>query len=182
MKNIYIVLSQTGTLFSKAIRLYTKDPYNHSSLSFDSSLKVMYSFGRRKRFNMLDSGFIEENFYQGLFPYFPNANCCILEIPVTEAEFEAMYSKVKFFCRNPYLYRYNLVGVLGYMAGVTIIRQEHYFCSQFISYVLQETDFWRLQPEFTRPMDFFSIPNKRLIFEGGIKEFIELYWQSPALV
>lgn len=71
MKNVYIVLSQTGTIFSRAIRLYTRDQYNHASMSFDSKLLVMYSFGRRKRYNLLDSGFVIENFARGMDPLFP---------------------------------------------------------------------------------------------------------------
>ena len=73
MKNIYIILTQSGTLFSKAIKLHTRDPYNHASISFDKSLEIMYSFGRKRRYNPIDTGFIEENFNRGLYPYFLNA-------------------------------------------------------------------------------------------------------------
>ena len=80
MKNVYVVLTQTGTLVSSIIRRYTKDPYNHASIAFDRSLDVMYSFGRKHRYNVLNNGFIEENFNRGLFAVFPNAKCLILEI------------------------------------------------------------------------------------------------------
>ena len=35
-KKVYILLTDTGTLFTKLIKLYTKKPYNHASISFDS--------------------------------------------------------------------------------------------------------------------------------------------------
>jgi len=177
MKSVYIILSQTGTLFSKAIRFYTKDPYNHASISFDQDLSVMYSFGRRKRFNMLDAGFIEENFSRGLFPFFPKARCCILEIPVTDEEYEIMRGTVEQFLQKPGDYRYNLLGVLAYMAGVGLTRENYYFCSEFVSYILNMTEFWSFNPKQTRPIDFLRIPRKKLVFEGGVKEFIDLYWQ-----
>lgn len=160
MKNIYIVLSQTGTIFSRAIRLYTRDPYNHSSISFEEDLSVMYSFGRRTRYNLLNSGFVVENFSRGLFTFFPDAHCCVIEVPVTDREYEAMHSMVRFFCGNQYGFRYNLLGVFAYMAGIQLDRKNHYFCSQFVSHVLNQADFWDCNPKFTRPMDFLSIPNK----------------------
>jgi|SRR5690554_1186962 len=172
-KKIYIVLSQTGTLFSRAIQMYTKDRYNHASLAFDGDLSVMYSFGRRKRYNFLDSGFVQENFSRGLYNFFPNAYCCILEIPVTDAEYEAMYRVVNLFCTNMDNYRYNLLGVFSYMVGIGMARRDHYFCSQFVSYILNKTSFWTCDPEFTRPMDFLNIPHKRIVYEGSVREFID---------
>ena len=120
MKKIYIILSQTGTLFSRAIKLHTKDPYNHASISFDQDLENMYSFGRKRRYNPIDTGLIQENFNRGLFPYFPHARCCILEIPVTGEEYDVMYQVVEEFYRNKDNYRYNLLGVLNY----TLCRSE----------------------------------------------------------
>jgi len=37
-KKIYVVLSQTGTCFSRAIKLYTKYNYNHTSIALDKDL------------------------------------------------------------------------------------------------------------------------------------------------
>lgn len=45
---IFIVLTETGTLFSQTIKWFTKAPLNHASLSFDGELKEVYSFGRKK--------------------------------------------------------------------------------------------------------------------------------------
>ena len=171
MKNIYIILSQTGTLFSKAIRLHTKDPYNHASISFEKNLEAMYSFGRKRRYNPIDTGLIQENFNRGLFPYFPNARCCILEIPVTDEEYEIMYQVVNEFYSNKDNYRYNLIGVLSYTIGLGLARKDHFFCSQFVSYILGNTSNWDSVHELTKPMDFLRIPNRKIVFEGSIAEF-----------
>jgi hypothetical protein len=171
MRNIYIVISQTGTLFSRLLALYTKDPYNHASIAFDSSLQEMYSFGRRRRYNMLDSGFIIESISGGLFIFFPQARCCVLEIPVTDAEYSAIRDEVDRFCRNHKKYKYNLLGVFTYIFGKSLAREDYYFCSQFVSYLLNKTSFWIRAPQFTRPMDFMSIPNRRIIYEGKVADF-----------
>lgn len=171
MKNVYIVLSQTGTLVSKIIRQYTRDPYNHASIAFDRSLGVMYSFGRKHRYNVLNNGFIEENFNRGLFAVFPNARCCILEIPVTDEQYKTMLESVDFFLRHRENYRYNVIGLFGYMVGIGLARKDHFFCSQFVSYILRKAAFWNGIPELTRPMDFLRISQKCIIFEGSIREY-----------
>lgn len=48
MKKIYIILTHTGTLLSKIIKMYTKDEYSHVSISLDSELEEMYSFRKAK--------------------------------------------------------------------------------------------------------------------------------------
>lgn len=174
MKKIYIILSQTGTLFSKAIKWHTKDPYNHASISLDSSLEVMYSFGRKRRYNPIDTGFIQENFNRGLFPYFPNANCCILEIQVTTEEYKVMCDVVENFYSNKENYRYNLMGVFSYTIGLGLTRRDHFFCSQFVSYILSNTSCWTSVHSLTKPMDFLRLPNKKIVFEGSIAEFKRL--------
>lgn len=176
MKKIYIILSQSGTLFSKAIRCYTKDPYNHASIAFDANLNVMYSFGRKTRYNMLNNGFIEENLSHGLYSFFPNARCCIFEVPVTDEEYDAMYQLLSHFCYNAESYRYNFMGVLTYAFGKGLKRKDHYFCSQFVSQLMGKVESWNYIPELTKPMDFYYIKNKRIIFEGTIKEFNELQY------
>lgn len=171
MKSIYIILSQTGTLFSKAIKWHTKDPYNHASISFDATLEHMYSFGRKSRYNPIDTGLIQENFDRGLFPYFPNAHCCILEIPVTEEEYDVMYKIVQEFYQNKDDYRYNFLGVLTYSVGRGFSRKDHFFCSQFVSYIISNMSCWQFSPELTKPMDFLNIKNKKIIYEGSITEY-----------
>ena len=42
-KRIYILLSHSGSLFSKAINIYTKAPYTHVSIAFDKNLNELYS-------------------------------------------------------------------------------------------------------------------------------------------
>ena len=171
MKKIYIILSQTGTLFSTALRFYTKDPYNHASISFDADLQEMYSFGRRHRYNFLNSGFVYENFNEGMYKFFPNAKCHVLEVSVTQEKYEAMKEAIHMFCMNKESYHYNIIGILAYATGVKLTRKNHFFCSQFVSYILSEADMWNRHPEFTKPMDFYSLPNVTLVYEGKIKDF-----------
>ena len=68
-KYIYILLTDTGTWFSKLVKFYTKAPYNHASISLDDNLEELYSFGRKVYFNPLSAGFVKEALNQGVYYY-----------------------------------------------------------------------------------------------------------------
>ncbi len=53
MKNIYIILTQSGTIVAKTLQLVTRDEFNHSSLCVDEDFSNFYSFGRLKINNFL---------------------------------------------------------------------------------------------------------------------------------
>ena len=55
MKNIYLILTYTGTVLSKIIKNYTKDEVSHVSISLDVELKQMYSFARLNPYNFLNA-------------------------------------------------------------------------------------------------------------------------------
>ena len=74
MKEVYIMLTQVGTLVSKSIKLYTKAKYNHASIGADPSLRVFYSFARRVRYFPIIGGFITEVVNEGMFKYYPQQN------------------------------------------------------------------------------------------------------------
>ena len=44
LKQVYIVISQTGTVLSRILKLITGAEYNHASISLADDLSVMYSF------------------------------------------------------------------------------------------------------------------------------------------
>lgn len=82
-KEIYIVLTQTSTLPSRAIRLYTHEPYAHASIAFDEELMEMYSFARRGIYNPFNAGFIREYIDKGVFGRFESTDCRIYSLRIT---------------------------------------------------------------------------------------------------
>ena len=43
MKNIYIILTQSGTILSRVIKFATSEAYNHASLCLDDKFEKLYS-------------------------------------------------------------------------------------------------------------------------------------------
>ena len=60
-KQLYIVISQTGTLLSRILKALTGAEYNHASISLSEDLEEMYSFGRRYPYNPFWGGFVMES-------------------------------------------------------------------------------------------------------------------------
>ena len=81
-KKIYIVISQTGTMLSKIVRLYTGDTYNHASIALDKELRQMYSFGRINPYNPVIGGFVKESPNSGTFKRFYNTDIAIIELEI----------------------------------------------------------------------------------------------------
>lgn len=59
-KQVYILLTNTGSLLTKLIKIYTKKPYNHASIAFDRNLSEVYSFGRKAARNPFIGGFVKD--------------------------------------------------------------------------------------------------------------------------
>jgi len=169
MKNIYLVFSNTGTLLSKFIHLYTKDSYVHVSLSFDLTFSKMYSFGRVFPTIPFIGGLVEENINDGVYKRFNNTRCIIYRVPVTEYQYKSLKRELNGFLINKNKYRYNFIGLFTYTINKPIDRENHYFCSEFISHLLIESKIYNTDksPSLIKPSDLLNeIEPKEFIYEG----------------
>ena len=57
---LYLMVSRTDTNIGRIIRVFSRYPYNHVSLSIDPSLREWVSFGRFRKDTPLYAGFIRE--------------------------------------------------------------------------------------------------------------------------
>lgn len=133
---IYIVISQTGTILSRILKIITGAKYNHASISLARDLQTMYSFGRLWAYNPFLGGFVQESLRYGTFRRFKNAEAVVAAIPVTEE----CYQQMQEFLDNMYVdrknYHYNYIGL--FLAGVKIqyCSKNTYYCSEFVKDVL----------------------------------------------
>ena len=86
-KQIYIVISQTGTLLSRILKYITGAEYNHASISLSKDLDTMYSFGRRYPYNPFWGGFVIESPHTGTFKRFSNTKAMILSMNIREDQY-----------------------------------------------------------------------------------------------
>lgn len=169
MKYIYLIFSNTGTLLSKCINLYTKDSYVHVSLSFDDTFNKMYSFGRVFPTIPFIGGLVEENISEGVYKRFYNTRCIIYKIPVSNYKYDLLTRELNEFLINKDRYRYNFIGLLTYTINKPLERENHYFCSEFISHLLIKSKIYETNklPSLIRPNDLLNeIQNKEFVYEG----------------
>lgn len=170
-KAIYIVLSNTGTLFSKAIGVYTRKDMNHASIAFDAELNEMYSFGRKNKHNPFNGGFIREEPTEGLFR---NATCAIYKCVVTTEEYSRMRNKIRHMEQNKEKYKYNLIGLFGVAMNIKIERAHAFFCSQFVATIVNECQSSKLQvaPCFVQPHHFEHHSALDLLYKGNLQTYV----------
>lgn len=172
-RSVYILLTDTGTWFSRMIKLYTKAPYNHASISLDENLEEMYSFGRRVYFNPLSGGFVKEGIDRGVYLYKKNTKCILYKMVVSDDQYNEILKRIAQFKYFKEQYRYNLLGVMGIAVNKRIIRKNAYTCSQFVAFVLATSGIHEFEKyiEMITPDDITKIPQLQLIYEGKLHEY-----------
>ena len=168
---IYIMLSNTGTLFSKAIGMYTRKELNHTSIAFDEQLNEMYSFGRKNKHNPFIGGFIREDATSELFN---RATCAIYKCQVSSHEYKQMRNKIRLMEQQKELYKYNLLGLFGLAMNMKIEREHAFFCSQFVATIMNESKSTKLNvpPYLVQPHHFEQLPMLKLLYKGQLQTYI----------
>lgn len=170
---IYVLLSRTHTLPARLIRLFTGEPYSHTSIALDIELEQMYSFARKHIHNPFDCGFINEDIEKGIFGQDKNVYCSVYEVPVTEEQYQLVKHEIDIFIKNREIYRYNYTGLVGVMFGKNVVDGKHFFCSQFVSHIFYKSGIRLFSKEngLIRPYDFHIRLKDKRIYKGKLSEY-----------
>lgn len=171
MKNIYLVLTYTGTILSRIIRYYTKEEYAHISIALDENLNEMYSFGRIFPYIAFIGGFVHERIDKGTFRRFKKTQAKICAIEVTDEQYENLKELIYRFEINKATYRFNLIGLAAVAFKKRIKRKNCFYCAEFVKYALEETGITEGLPEIIRPQNFDEIKNIEICYKGSLKEY-----------
>lgn len=174
MKKLYIMLTKTESVFCTLIKSYTREPYAHVSILFSNDFKFGYSFSRRNIKNPFIGGFMREDYIKWT-DQFPQTECQIYESEVSDEKYTLLYDKMQAYYSEKEKYGYNFIGVVGYLFKLKIEPKNKYFCSQFASYILDETDILHLgkEPICTTAGDFREHQDLTLIYEGNLRKLLE---------
>ncbi|MCU6711790.1 hypothetical protein M6D81_24115 [Paenibacillus sp. J5C_2022] len=169
-KDIYILLTDTGTVLTKIIRSFTKDPLNHASIAFDADLNEVYSFGRKNPSNPFIAGFVREDVRN---TFFEDSMCAIYRIRVGYNTYNSIRAEIQHFMRNQEKYRYNLIGMLGVVFNVEWERKNRYFCSQFVTTVFARSgvNLVSKSPLLVTPGDLQKTSVMELVYHGRLHAY-----------
>ena len=171
MKSIYLVMSQTGTVLSRTIKLISGKNYNHISISLSENLDYMYSFGRKNPYNPFIGAFVIEGIDIGTFLRFKNTVCKVIKIDVTNMQYESLCSNIYNMIYNRDNYRYNFLGLCLAAFNIHMSFDNKFYCSEFVKYILNESGIdVSMLPSIVHPTDFMNMDNV-LLYEGLLRNY-----------
>lgn len=172
-KCVYIMISKTSTLPSNMIKMWTGQPYAHTSLALDMELNEMYSFARKKLRNPFNCGFISEDITTGVFGRDIDTTCRIGRLWITTNQYKKLVKTLDKFKQDKAFYKYNYIGIFGVMVNKAVERKYNYFCSQFVYFVLEKAgvELFDKEPGLVRPEDFRVWDALEVIYEGKLVDY-----------
>ena len=171
MSKIYIVLTYSGTLLSKLVRIYTQKEYSHVSISLDENLKHMYSFGRLNPYVPFFAGFVQESPKYGTFKRFSKTKTKIYSLEVDERQYEKISKIIKKIDLDKRSYLFNIIGLFAVALHLKIKRERHFYCAEFVKYVLDNSNLQIELPEIIKPEDFANIEGCREVYTGMLNDY-----------
>ena len=179
MEKIYIVLVSTPGIFAFLIKQVIKQKYIHVSLALDDKLETTYSVGRRHPSVPWFSGFTRERFEQVL-EKFPDAQYRIMEMEVTKEQKAAIKSELEMIYEKRKSIHYTIIGLPFILWNKPFYQRNHYTCSSFLAKFLSENGITLFQKHFSlvTPKDFLELRNTNLIYEGYLRDYINLNYKK----
>jgi len=173
-KDVYIMITQTGTKFSKVLQLFTQAPYNHASIALDENLESLYSFARQNLYIPIFAGFVKEDINNGVYKSHDNTLCEIYRISISDKQYISLQKSIEEFEKNEDKYGYNFLGLITMLFNIPYHRAHHYVCSQFVAYLLHDSKSINFKKHYSliRPHDFTSLSELDLVYSGKLSNYI----------
>ena len=170
MKTLYIFLTRSGTLLSNLVYSLTGAQYTHISLAFDEDLSTLYSSTRKNGYTMFPAGPSREYLNRGVFLMRENIPCALYALEVTDEAYTRAKRRTQHMMHHGELYRFDSLGLLLCWMHIRWQRRRHYFCSQFVSEVLQKSGSLDLPKHSTlmRPNDYAALPQLKCLYQGKL--------------
>ena len=172
MKQVYVLVSKTATVTSKIVHTFTHGTYTHASLAITPETDKFYSYARRRLYNFLVGGIINENIHAFVFARFPECNCALFEIDVTDEDYDRIKAQIDFCLDNYDKATYSFLGAALMRFGIPYRKELNFTCSQFVAVCLSRAGGIKLpkDPWLMYPHDFPNIEGIRKIYDGKIKD------------
>lgn len=165
---VYIVLTDTGTAVSKVIKKVTGDPYNHASLSLDTSLQRMFSFNMRG--NGFDIESIDMDFYGA---HKDTVRYAVYAYMATPYEFHLVRDAIDNMRNQAERFRYSVKGLIGFFSKHKQLYDNEMVCSEFVAEMIKamNPDVITKPRNQYKPYDLPKIKNTVFIQRGILKNF-----------
>lgn len=173
MEHIYIAMVDTPGLFAAVIRRFLRQRYIHVVIGMDAGLNEAYSFGRRNPRVPLFAGFEKEE-KRKILRAFPTAEYMVCEVECSREQKAGIQERLRQDYKKRFRYHYAVPGLPFIVWGRPFYLKNQYTCSSYIARLLEEQKIRISEKHFSlvTPKDFYLYPDKKVIFEGRLKEFV----------
>jgi len=128
---LYVIFSSTPFKMGRLIRFFTRNDYNHVSLSIDPTLREIYSFARYYRNTPFYGGFVHER---------GSRFCCgdktsqlqICAVPITEEQYLQAKEHLEQMRDHAEEYVYNFLSAALYPLHLRVRLPNAYTCVEFV--------------------------------------------------
>ena len=154
-RTIHILLTRSGTWFSRLIHFATQDDYTHASIGLDGPSGPFYSFARKYRYLALPAGLVEER----ITVYRRRVPCCLYELKVSGNTYLRLRRQLNAMYAQREEYHYSVLGAFACYFNLSLQRRNHYFCSQFVAGLLESCGAVELPkpPTLLRPAELCQL-------------------------
>ncbi|HNW04202.1 MAG TPA: hypothetical protein PKI76_02305 [Oscillospiraceae bacterium] len=136
---LYVVFTSTPYRIGRLIRVVTKNPYNHVSISLDGGLDGMYSYARHYKNTPFYGGFVRE--YSDRYrKEFGDTKVKICALPVTEEQYRRTEERLARMTAESDRYPYNLISAFCVPFHRRFLAEGSFTCSEFALDVLSTVD------------------------------------------
>lgn len=165
---IFIVLSYSGNVFSKAILNFTKGKFSHSALGLDVELNRLYSY------NLSDGGFSLESL-ERYKKKNSESNIAVMCAFVSKTDIKKIKTSLDYLIANRNMTRYSITNILGIGLNKDFEFNTAMICSQFVDRILKmvNIDYTHKPSGLVTPNDFYINKSNKIykIYEGKITEY-----------
>lgn len=175
-KSIYIVLTRTDTVISKLIQILKKDEYTHAAISLDKNLNHMYSFGRKYTLIPFIGTFKKEDLDKGIYMLSETVPSLVLEIQVSNQQYEMVKTLLNHFISNNTIYKYNYIGLIHNLLKKPVCNDHRFLCSEFVYHILNESGIvdFRTSRNLVRPVNLLEVAGD-VFYKGDLKRINKPY-------
>ncbi len=172
MKQIYILLSRTGTVPSKMIYFFTRKHFTHASISLLPQTDSFYSYARRRLHNYLIAGLVREDVHTEVFKMFENGECALYSLEVSEESYDKMSELIDYYWNSYDKCTYKFSAIIPMWLGIKQKLKYKMTCSQFVATLIDKSNAYKLpkHPSLMHPTDFLQINEMKLLYRGKIKD------------
>lgn len=170
---VYVMIMHTGTSLSTAIKTVLNSEFSHSSISFDSSMTNMYSFGRKADDNPFNGGFKKENIHSQFFKD-REVHYALYVVPCTKTQIDMMQKRLSYFVQNASKFTYDFTGLIKSYFKISDNPEYRWFCTRFVADILnagKPNDPYIKDPFLVRPDDFKDMNFAIYVTSGYLSDY-----------